>query len=404
MPHVTTPQSPYGQQNMIPPPPQAHRPAAPGQAAYDRAGYPQQQYGPQAHVRHGQQAPQQPYAPSSPRTPGPQGPGWQAGPGPSFGPGRPQAAGQSGPQRVPGHTGPQQPVRENTGPQQPAVTAAQQSPAYAPGVIAGTGGTRPPMAGSAHSHRSRDAREIPPQPTYGRPADLPPYTGAVAPRAPRNGFGTTALVLGIVGALFAFIPIIGMIAWPLVILGLIFGLLGIARARSGTADNRGVAISGTVLSAVGLVICIVWASAFSAAVSSTTPPGSAGAGAPAVTTPAVTAPIPEQPAAPAAAAPVDTAGGDVITYEVTGSGTAGTVTYVKDTNMGMEQVNGTDLPWRKEVTFDDGGAFSFQPLSLVAQSGSGGNKEITCRILRNGQEVTSSTSSGPYAVVTCSGS
>lgn len=28
---------------------------------------------------------------------------------------------------------------------------------------------------------------------------------------------------------------------------------------------------------------------------------------------------------------------------------------------------------------------------------------LTCRILRNGEEVTSSTSSGPYAVVTCSG-
>lgn len=57
--HVTTPQSPYGQQNITPPPPQAYRPAAPGQPAYDRAGYPQQQYGQQAHGRHGQD-PQQP--------------------------------------------------------------------------------------------------------------------------------------------------------------------------------------------------------------------------------------------------------------------------------------------------------------------------------------------------------
>ena len=51
----------------------------------------------------------------------------------------------------------------------------------------------------------------------------------------------------------------------------------------------------------------------------------------------------------------------------------------------------------------DGGAFTFQPLSLTAQSGSGGNGEISCRITRNGEEITSSTSSGPYAVVSCSG-
>lgn len=34
-------------------------------------------------------------------------------------------------------------------------------------------------------------------------------------------------------------------------------------------------------------------------------------------------------------------GGDVITYEVTGSGTAANMTYVKDENMEMEQANGS---------------------------------------------------------------
>lgn len=219
---------------------------------------------------------------------------------------------------------------------------------------------------------------------------------AVAPAvAPRNGFGVTALVLGMLGLLFSFIPIIGMIAWPLVLLGLLFGVLGVVRASRGRADNRGVAIAGTVLSAVGLVICIVYASVVAAAVSGlpTTPPTAAPAA------PAVTAPESDA----VASAPAASTGGDVITYEVTGSGTAGNITYVKDDKMGMEQVNGTSLPWTKEVTFDSG-VFTIQPLSLVAQSGSGGNGEITCRILRNGEEITSSTSSGPYAVVSCSGS
>lgn len=226
--------------------------------------------------------------------------------------------------------------------------------------------------------------------------------------APRNGLGTAALVLGIIGALFSLVPIVGVIAWPLVIVGLVLGVLGIVGANRGRATNRGVAISGTVLCAIGLVVCIAYAAVTASAVAAATDPAAvapiaAPPAAPVVPqVPAVTAPTAELPAAAPAAAPAS-AGGDVITYEVTGSGTAGSVTYVKDANMGMEQVNGTSLPWTKDVTFD-GGAFSFQPLSLVAQSGSGGNGEITCRILRDGQEITSSTSSGPYAVVTCSGS
>lgn len=110
----------------------------------------------------------------------------------------------------------------------------------------------------------------------------------------------------------------------------------------------------------------------------------------------------QQPApAPAAAPQANTGGGDVVTYEVTGSGKATNVTYIKDKNMGQEQVAAASLPWSKQVTFD-GGTFSFQPLSLVAQNGqSGGN--ITCKISKNGKEITSSTSSGPFAMVTCSG-
>lgn len=93
---------------------------------------------------------------------------------------------------------------------------------------------------------------------------------------------------------------------------------------------------------------------------------------------------------------------EVIAYEVTGNGvrTAGTITYIKDNNFSQEQVNSVRLPWTKKIEFD---AYrSFDALSIVAQSGSGGNGSITCRILRDGTELTSSTSSGPYAVVTCS--
>jgi hypothetical protein len=89
------------------------------------------------------------------------------------------------------------------------------------------------------------------------------------PSPPQNGFGTAAFVLGLLGLLFSFIPIIGVIAWPLVLLALVFGGIGIAKAGSGRATNRGLAIAGLVCAAFGLLICIVYAAAFSAAVSST---------------------------------------------------------------------------------------------------------------------------------------
>lgn len=79
--------------------------------------------------------------------------------------------------------------------------------------------------------------------------------------------GTAALVLGILGVLFSLIPLIGVIAWPMVIIGLVLGVLGILRVNARRADNRGVAISGTVLSAVGLLICVLYTVAFAAAVS-----------------------------------------------------------------------------------------------------------------------------------------
>ena len=42
------------------------------------------------------------------------------------------------------------------------------------------------------------------------------------------------------------------------ILGLVFGIIGINRARKGEATNKGLAIAGTVLAAIGLVICVIW--------------------------------------------------------------------------------------------------------------------------------------------------
>jgi hypothetical protein len=67
--------------------------------------------------------------------------------------------------------------------------------------------------------------------------------------SPRNGYGIAALVLGIVSVLL--FPGPGII---LGVLGIIFGILGLRLTSKGEATNTGMAITGIVLSAIGLTL------------------------------------------------------------------------------------------------------------------------------------------------------
>jgi hypothetical protein len=84
---------------------------------------------------------------------------------------------------------------------------------------------------------------------------ITPATPATPTAAtPRNRFGVTALVLGIVGAVFCWVPVFGGI---LAILALVFGALGYSRARKGEANNSGMAIAGLILGAITFIIQVI---------------------------------------------------------------------------------------------------------------------------------------------------
>lgn len=100
------------------------------------------------------------------------------------------------------------------------------------------------------------------------------------------------------------------------------------------------------------------------------------------------------PAAPAAAT------GHTVTYQVTGTGKVTSISYTKE-GFQMEQTSNARLPFSKDLTFKDD-VTAFSGLSLVAQNGASSG-DITCKILVDGKEIASSTSSGQYAVVTCNG-
>jgi hypothetical protein len=88
-----------------------------------------------------------------------------------------------------------------------------------------------------------------------------------------------------------------------------------------------------------------------------------------------------------------------IRYELTGTGNASTVAYSSDGSGSQSQEASAKLPWSKEIKLPRG---KIGVPVITAQRGSG-NGDITCRILVDGKEVKKATSSGQYAVVTCSG-
>ncbi|WP_338672329.1 DUF4190 domain-containing protein [Streptomyces sp. SCSIO 30461] len=98
-----------------------------------------------------------------------------------------------------------------------------------------------------------------------------PQQGAPAPApvAARNGLGTAALVLGIVGVLAGLPMFLFWLAGTLGLIGLILGITGRGRAKRGEATNKGAATTGVVLGAVALALSLVGAVVTFAVVSET---------------------------------------------------------------------------------------------------------------------------------------
>ncbi|MBD0711350.1 MULTISPECIES: DUF4190 domain-containing protein [unclassified Streptomyces] len=94
---------------------------------------------------------------------------------------------------------------------------------------------------------------------YGYPGyPSTPYGGQPGwQQAPSNGMGTTAMVLGIISVAGFCLYGLGAV---LGILALIFGIIGVKKAGRGEATNRGMAVAGIVLGAIGTLISAVFLS------------------------------------------------------------------------------------------------------------------------------------------------
>ncbi len=69
--------------------------------------------------------------------------------------------------------------------------------------------------------------------------------------------GVAALVLGIISIVIGFIPFCGAIAFVPAIIGLILGIVDIVK-KSKSKEPKGMAIAGTVLSAIAVIVISFW--------------------------------------------------------------------------------------------------------------------------------------------------
>jgi hypothetical protein len=108
------------------------------------------------------------------------------------------------------------------------------------------------------SDRPQDPTQPVPPPVQPPPGGYPAggYPSGGYPEAParRNGLGTTALVLGVVGLVLVLLLLFSPIGAFLGLLAVLFGILGLMRVNRGEADNRGQTVAGLVTGGLALLI------------------------------------------------------------------------------------------------------------------------------------------------------
>jgi hypothetical protein len=191
-----------------------------------------------------------------------------------------------------------------------------------------------------------------------------PPPGEPMPVIARNGFATAGFVLGLVGLVFSIVPFIGVIAWPLVVVGLTLAGIGFYRVVSKNAPGRGLAIAGLSLSLIGLAVCVIWVAGLTHVLNN------------------------------------PSEGIIDVRYSVTGTAHDVTITYSAfgDGGSATDQESASGLPWWKDVHISG----RLKASSLTVTTGAAGGS-VTCQVIVDGNQTRTSTATGRFAVASCNG-
>lgn len=88
-----------------------------------------------------------------------------------------------------------------------------------------------------------------------QPETTPP--GNINQQNTSNGMAVAALVLGIIAFLFGLIPFVGWLAFPLALMAVVFGGVGVSRANK-TGVGKGMAVTGLVLGVLYFGWKVLW--------------------------------------------------------------------------------------------------------------------------------------------------
>lgn len=119
------------------------------------------------------------------------------------------------------------------------------------------------------------AEALPTPPQIPRPAPSPasgaglsyasrfPRRSAPTPEAPgTSGLGIAALVIGCLALLLSIVPLVGMIAIPIAVIGLLLGIVAIIVSAAGKRSALGMPIAGTVVNAAAFVMPVLYITVF----------------------------------------------------------------------------------------------------------------------------------------------
>ncbi|HEY1922245.1 MAG TPA: DUF308 domain-containing protein [Tepidisphaeraceae bacterium] len=79
----------------------------------------------------------------------------------------------------------------------------------------------------------------------------------VKPQKGTSGFGIAALILGIIAAIFCWIPFLGLLSVPVAALGLLIGIIGFLVSMLGRRSGVGMPVAGSMISLIAIVLAVV---------------------------------------------------------------------------------------------------------------------------------------------------
>jgi hypothetical protein len=195
-----------------------------------------------------------------------------------------------------------------------------------------------------------------------------------------------------VALVLAFIPFVNYVSGIVALVGLVLGIVGLVLKNRA----RGLAIAGTIVSAIALVLSIVLAVVYTVGITT------AVVGEIADQIPDSSA-FPSDPSTPGSGEDEEERQVEVV-YEVAGGGTDVTVVYLAvtpDSSTDIETLTAQTLPWTEEFEATVGGAFDYSTFTVTATNGAADEGEISCTITVDGEVVAEDTDDGAFGLVTC---